>query len=279
MSNVEILTDSTSDLLPGEAEGIHVVPVAILIGDSTYYDRVDGFSMEQFYDTLVKRGTTLETQGVQTKDFLQVFEQHPGKFLLVLVGSKLSGATHEAANMAAQLVPEVEMTIYDSETTSRALGMLAKEAKRRSDKQQDLPEIVSALEAMKSKTHLLAALNSLEYIQTGGRFNAGIALAQALKLRGVVAVGENHITRLWVGRSRRHSLNFLVEETLKLGPLAEASVVHAQAYDEAAFVAEQIMAQCQFEDPQPNNIIITEIGPVVARHSGPGVVAVCARQA
>ena len=105
---VHIITDSASDLVQGELEGISaVVPLSIAFGDEEYLDGVD-LSHHRFYEKLVESDELPRTSQVTPFAFSQVIEGVLGapdaggsdEAVVITLSAKLSG-THESALVAA----------------------------------------------------------------------------------------------------------------------------------------------------------------------------------
>ena len=106
---VHIITDSASDLVQGELDGVSaVVPLSIAFGDKEYLDGVD-LSHDRFYEKLVESDELPRTSQVSPFTFSQTIEGVLGapdagdsdEAVVITLSAKLSG-THESALAAAQ---------------------------------------------------------------------------------------------------------------------------------------------------------------------------------
>ena len=93
--SVQILTDSTSDILPEEAEqkGVRVVPLLVNFGEEAFRENVE-ITHQEYFRRLAQAESLPTTSQPTPQDFLAHFEQvrDAGDSLVcVLLASKLSG--------------------------------------------------------------------------------------------------------------------------------------------------------------------------------------------
>ena len=130
MSRVAIVTDSSADLAPDQvvAHGIHVVPLFVRFGEREYRVGVD-LSTEGFWEELLKPGapfpsTAAPSPGTFRETFEGIFAAGAEAIIAVLIGSKIS-ATFAAATLAAEALPDREIHVVDSGSTSMSTGIPA----------------------------------------------------------------------------------------------------------------------------------------------------------
>ena len=116
--SVQILTDSTSDILPEEAEqkGVRVVPLLVNFGEEAFRENVE-ITHQEYFRRLAQAESLPTTSQPTPQDFLAHFEQvrDAGDSLVcVLLASKLSG-TFQSAQLAKELSGYDEIYIVDSQ--------------------------------------------------------------------------------------------------------------------------------------------------------------------
>lgn len=269
---IQIVTDSTADLPQqlSEAHGIEIIPTIVTFGEETFRDRID-IGVAEFLNKLQQEDALFPTTAAPSlATYLEVYEKHKGKILSVHVGEGFSGVLNTAI-AAANEIGQERISTYDSGTVSLGLGFLAIEAAQLSSKGVSMDKIEARLDDMKSRLTVMAALNTLEFLKKGGRASGfQVTLGSLLQIKPILEVTHNRIAELEKLRTRKRALNRLVELTQDLAPLERVGVMHADAEKQAIEVADRI------SDFYTGEIILTEIGPVVSSHAGPGAVGVCA---
>jgi len=273
MPKVKIVTDSASDIPPGMAEelGITVVPCNVHFGQRTYRDGVDLTSEEFFIE--MARSPTLPTTsqpavGLFEETYRQLAEE-TDQIVSIHLPRKLS-ATYNSAYLAAQALPEVEIVVIDSTQVSMAQGWLAIIAARAALQGKGLTEIVELVQDTIPRLRLIAMLDTLEYIQKGGRIGKATALlGTLLKMKPLLQVLEGEALPLQNVRTRRKALRQLAEIAAEMAPFEELAVMHANALPVARELTEML---APFHPP--DRILISQVGAILGTHAGPGAVGV-----
>jgi DegV family protein with EDD domain len=268
---IRVVTDSSCDL-PDELirnNGIEVVPLTIRFGDQALLDRVD-LSAAQFWERLRTGDTLPQTSAPAPGQFRTVFERlfsHAADGIVVVsLSSRLSG-TFEAARNAARDMDEV--VVIDSFTATAALGFQVIEAAREAQRGADLPTVERRARA--AATGVVAALDTLEFLRRGGRIGPAAAfLGAALQIKPLIELKGGAVVPAGRVRTRSKSLAFIARRLAELGPtLEELAIVHADARDEAEKLASELDLSC--------SVLVSEIGPVIGTHTGPGTIGAAYR--
>jgi DegV family protein with EDD domain len=187
----------------------------------------------------------------------------------------LSG-TCDAARQAARLLADEggggeRVRVVDSRTTAGALGLLALVAARHAAAGDDADAVAAAVEVAREPTRLWACLDTLEYLRRGGRIGGARAwIGSTLRIKPIVAV-DGEIVPVERVRTQARALERLVElaQEHTAGPGGVAwTVQHADAPTEA----EALAGRCR-EALGGEPEWISEIGPVLGTHGGPGLLA------
>jgi DegV family protein with EDD domain len=130
--------------------------------------------------------------------------------------------------------------------------------------------IVEQLEEARSRLRILALLETLEFLQRGGRIGRAAALAGTLlSVKPILTVRDGEVSPVERVRTMNGALRRLVELVVAVGPVERLGVVDGDAASNATDVANQLRAR------YPDLTIDRgELGPVVGTHGGPGVVGV-----
>ena len=269
---VRIVTDSTADLSLEQqrAAGITVVPLNVHFGDEVFKDRVD-LSSEEFFRKLKAASQLPRTSQPSVGIFEEVFRKLSGggdEVVAVLLSSKVSG-TYNAALMAAQSVPG-KVDVIDSESASMALGFLALEAAQMAAGGASRAALTEAVRKLVPKARILCAIDTLTYLERGGRIGKARALlGSLLNFKPLITLRDGEVVPLGRARGRPQMLDRLVELLRRDGRVTRLAVLHGAAAGEA----EHLQARLAGDYPELE-VIVSEIGPVLATHTGPGVIGI-----
>ena len=260
-----VVTDSTADL-PDEWRDrydIEVVPLKVMFGKETFRDRVD-MTDEEFFRRLAASSTLPTTSAPSPGEFAEVYRRlskdHDG-CISIHIGRKLS-ATAEAARIGAAAVEGFEVNVIDSQTVSMPIAFLCRIAAESGT----LRQAIAAVEQRVTKCRVLALLDSLRYLEMGGRLSrAGAMIGTMLDLKPLLLVAEEaQIKPVDRVRTRSRAISRMIEFFRSEQPIEHVGVMHAEAKEEA----ERIAADLRHELPD-HAIPLGQIGSVLGTHAGP----------
>ena len=260
-----VVTDSTADLPDEwrERYGIEIVPLKVLFGKETFRDRVD-MTSDEFFTRLAASTSLPTTSAPSPGEFAEVYrrlaEDHDG-CISIHIGARLS-ATAEAARVGAEAVEGFKVNVIDSQTVSMPMAFLCRVAA----KCNSLDEATAAVEQRVKKCRVLALLDTLRYLEMGGRLSRAQAMiGTMLDLKPLLLVAENaEIKPVDRVRTRSRAIARMVEFFRSEMPVETVAVMHAQAADEA----ERIAGELRRELPDLE-LPIGQIGCVLGTHTGP----------
>lgn len=259
-----VVTDSTADL-PEEWRqryGIEVVPLKVLFGNETFRDRID-MSDDEFFRRLAGASKLPTTSAPSPGEFAEVYQRLAGDFegcISIHIGAQLS-ATAEAARVGAQSVEGFKVEVIDSETVTMPMAFLCRVAAESAT----LEEATAAVRQRVPKCRVLALLDTLRYIEMGGRVSRAQAMiGTMLDLKPLLLVVDREIKPVDRVRTRSRAIPRMIEFFRGELPVEYVGVVHAQAPEEA----ERIAGDLRRELPGME-IPIGPIGCVLATHTGP----------
>ena len=268
---IRVVTDSTCDLPPEviKEHGITVIPVLIHVGSQEYRDGID-LSREQFYKDLpgMKPAPTTAAPGPQA--FRQTYERLAAEgateILSIHISHKLS-AVVDIARRAAQETTTVPVTVFDSCQLSLGTGFQVQSAAQAVKDGRTMNAILDVLNAQIARTHVFAALDTLEYMRRGGRMNGAItALGDLLQVKPILKMyqGDSSAERV---RTRARAVKRLKELLAECAPFERVALVHTDAEARAQALLDEVRGGL------PGGAIwMQEINPVLGAHIGPGVV-------
>jgi DegV family protein with EDD domain len=265
---IQIVTDSTCDLPEAiVAEyGITVVPLYINFGDKSYLDGVE-LSRAEFYERLPDCDPPPTTAIPGPQMFIQAYEQLAAEgateILSLHISVNLSG-TVNAARLAAEET-SVPVTVLDSGSLSMGVGFLAWTAAQAAVEGRSMDEIVALLEQQGQRTHVFAALDTLEFLRRSGRMNRVMAaLGNWLQMKPLLKMHAGEATAERI-RTTEHATERLISLLSDLVPLEKVALVHTHALDRV----DELRQKAQHLLPE-GELLSLDITPVFGTHLGPG---------
>jgi len=270
---VRIVTESTADI-PTELAvelDIAVVPSYVVFGSESYRDGIE-LTKQQFYEKLSATREIPKTAAPPPAVYEAVYRrlaQEDDEIVSIHLAANLSGL-YNAAAVAAAAVSEARVAVVDSGQVSMGYGWMAIAAAEAAQRGESLEEIVALVEGMKDRSHLLAILDTLEFVYRGGRVGWVAAMVGTLmRIKPIVEVRWSEVNLIERARTWTRSLKRLTDLIQGLGPLERAIVLHAGARDSAEHLADQV------ETIVPDwKRLIGQAGVTVASHAGPGAVGI-----
>jgi DegV family protein with EDD domain len=233
-----------------------------------------------FYDFLCSGGQLPSTSQPSVGDFLAVYEplvEAGHDVLSVHLSGGISG-TVGAAEQARQalvergMAPE-RMRVVDSRTGCAGHGLMAIAAANAAAGGADLEGAAAAAEALRVELRILFAVDTLEFLRRGGRIGSAQAwIGSALKIKPILSI-DSEIFPVERVRTSGRAIERLVRELREKrdGGCDVYCIQHVRALDGAERVAEQ-GRELYGHGPA----VISELGPVIGTHTGPGLIGVCA---
>lgn len=276
-----LVVDSVADLAPAlvkELGNIKIVPFHVYFQkENISYDESVTLSYQQFYEKLEQPELGFpKTQGPNTGEYVAAYEEMLQSFdrlLSMHVSTKMSVA-YSSATLARQMLPDADITLWDSGTVSMVLGLYALQASRMAKTGSSPAQIIERLEKYKQETVQLFVADTLKYLRQSGRVNqAAYLIGQALHIKPIFTfkdgIGES------AGRELSQERAFLrIAKTMseKFGqrPIL-ATVVHSMAPKQAELLKNRITNNTNVQE-----LIVAEIGPTLGAHGGAGVVGAAA---
>ena len=275
---VKVITDSTADLPPALAEelGITVVPLNVHFGTEVYRDGVE-ITADEFYRRLVTASRLPTTSQPTPGDFLSAYDemgQTTDEILSVHISAKLSGTMNSATQAREEYGGESRIEIIDSLQGSMGLGMLAIAAAEAARRGGSLDDVVTETRAAIPKVGFIGLVDTLEYLEKGGRIGKAQAfVGSLLRIKPLLTIRDGEAHPLERARTRAKGVDRMCELVQAEMPLKDLAVVYTTTPDEARALAQRLQSFL----PQ-GEVILSQVGPVVGTYLGPGVLGVAFRK-
>jgi DegV family protein with EDD domain len=279
MSRVAVVTDTTQ-YLPREVierHGLHLVSLYVNWDGRTERES-DLADYDEYYDFLRGGGDLPSTSQPSVGDFLAVYEplvEAGDDILSIHLSGGISG-TVRAAEQARDLLiergmPAEKMIVLDSLTGCAGHGFMSVAAANAVAGGADLDGALAAARKLREDLQLIVMVDTLEYLRRGGRIGAARAwIGATLKVKPILTI-EGEMQPVERVRTAGRALERLVAhlEQRREDGCDQFAIQHIQAPAEAERLAER-GREIFGRDPE----LLSEIGPVIGTHTGPGVLGV-----
>jgi DegV family protein with EDD domain len=248
------------------------VPLYVRFGDETYRDYLE-LGPTEFYEKLRTSTVTPATAQPTPQDFVTAYEELAGyeRIYSLHVSAKVSG-TFQSAELAAQEIGGEKVRVVDTMTASLAIAMLAHAMQRRLARGTSDEELSALVDRFHAHCDVLFTVETLEYLQRGGRIGKAQAIAGSLlNLRPVLSVDDGEVVAVARVRGKQKALaefeRRFVEATTD-GPGLRVAIAHADAEEWVGTLSElawRVRPKAEIE-------FTSTLGAVVGTHAGPGAV-------
>ncbi len=232
-------------------------------------------SVEDFYRLLENTNSFPTTSQPAPGEFAELYRkiaQTDPDILSIHVSSGLSG-TYNAARLGAQMVPEANITLYDTKTLSGAQGWHVEAAARAINAGWSVDRIINLMDQIGVSTDIMFTLATLKYLIHGGRIShlSGL-LGSLLDIKPLIAVekvGGTYAQKATVRSFNKATLMLpeLVAKQLGAGIDLRVQVLHANNEASANQLREKFdsLFNCTW-------LPLSPIAPVLGAHTGPSLV-------
>ncbi len=257
----------------------HVLRLIVRHGDLEWQDGER--SLAQMFAMVEETGKLPSTSQPPIGAILEQFTalaKAGKKVIMLTVDSVLSGTYQTACVAARQVMDEIkgaDIRVIDSKTAACPISGIAMELLARTAEGMDIDEAERLGLDMVARTDTFFSVNTLDYLQKGGRIGAvGALIGNIFGIRPIVHLDKDG--KLEVAdkcRTRKKVLKRMIEMAAQNAPLEAIYIANAEAQQDAEDMKEQM--QTLFSDVP---IMLTSIGTVLAAHLGPGVIGLFVRR-
>jgi fatty acid kinase fatty acid binding subunit len=274
IENTAVVLDSTSDYpeAPSRFPNMRFVPLYVRFGDETYRDYVE-LGPAEFFQRLRTTAVLPATSQPTPQDFLTVYESLAGyeRIYSLHVSAKVSGTFH-SAEMAAHELGGDRVRVVDTRSASLAIAMLAHAIQRRLTRGTTDVEIAALIERFHRDCGVVFTVETLEFLQRGGRIGRAAALAGSLlNVRPILAIEDGEVVAVARVRGRQKALaeferRFAAATEDRAG--LRIAIAHADAPEWIGTLSELVWRV----RPKADIEFTATLGAVVSTHAGPGTV-------
>jgi DegV family protein with EDD domain len=277
---VAIVTDTTAYLPRDVVEANQITLVSLYInwGGERTEREADITDLDAFMEELRSGEHLPTTSQPSVGDFMSAYEPllaDGGDVVSIHISGGISG-TVEAARQAAEALERdgkggERIHVMDSATAAGGLGIVVLGAARRAAQGGDRLEVAAAAEETRDALKMWFAVDTLEFLKRGGRIGGAAAfIGTTLRIKPILTL-EAEITPVERVRTSKRAFERMVDYARQRKESgADGWVVqHIQAAEQA----ERLVDACR-EVYGCEPAFVSEIGPVLAAHTGPGLLGV-----
>jgi len=275
---IHLVTDSTA-YLPSEIKAkyhVHTISLKICVGDKTY-DEEGGITRDEFFRLLARVETAPTTSQPSAGEFMALYrdllKNEADEIVSVHISEGLSGTVPNALVAAREVAPD-RITVIDSRTAAIGLFIMVVSAGEAIAAGKSRDEVVSILQRMVDESQAFFMVENLAYLHKGGRINtAARFLGTLLNIKPILYMKDGKIEALDKTRTSKRARQRILDEIANaMGDrLVRVSIAHIQSPEAAEGLAAAARDRLRLA-----SLHISEVGPVIGTHVGPGFLGIAA---
>ena len=271
---IRIVTDSASDLTADLAGryGITVIPCYVMLGDETYRDGVD-ITADTFYQRLATMPRLPTTAQPPPGDFEEVYRELLGQghqIVSIHVTGKLSGTVNSAQQAVRALGDGAQVEVIDSQLASIPMMLAVIEAAQALEGTGDYRALAQQVRDSLHRYHAFFALDTLEYLQKGGRIGKAQAfLGSMLSVKPILTLQDGEVHPLERPRNRERARRRLVEMVREVAPVRQLGVIYSTDPGPARAILEELSGLVPAD-----SVVEARFGPILGTYLGPNAMGV-----
>ncbi|MCX7884894.1 MAG: DegV family protein [Caloramator sp.] len=275
MKKIFIVTDSTADLPKDyvKNKNIIVAPLTVIYKGISYRDRIDIDNNKLF--SFLKEGKELpKTSQVNPQSFYEIYSnllKEDCYIISIHISSFLSG-TFQSALIAKNMLESQNIFVVDSKSVSFGTGLLVMEAQSMIEKGMDIKEIYQRLIELSSKVRVAFILDTFEYIKKGGRISSTkAAIGTLFNIKPIIHSKDGKLLVWEKARGIKKGMELLLKyiENNNIDKSYNLAVGSIGFEKDVPEFLNRVRELTQISD-----IIIPDVGTVIATYSGPNVIGV-----
>jgi DegV family protein with EDD domain len=274
--SVAVVTDTTSYLPPEliERYGIEVVDLYIVFEGERTERESSITDYPAFFEELRSAETLPTTSQPSVGDFMSTYEPLLAAghdIVSIHISAGLSGTADSARQAAQSIEGGDRIKVIDSTTAAGGLGILVLSAAHAAQQGATSEEIEKVAAAAREDLKMWFAIDTLEFLKRGGRIGAASAwIGSTLKVKPILTV-ESEMTPVERVRTSKRMFERMVDYARQRHEDGHDGwvVQHIAAPEQA----EELVSRCS-EIFGKKPLFVSEIGPVLSAHTGPGLLGV-----
>ncbi len=273
---VKIIADTLSSISVDEAKqlGLFYLPQIVIFGDQSFRDDNE-ITPETFIERLKSSPSLPKTTAPYPhfyQSILTELTRTKDEILIICPSSKVSG-TFGRALVAAQDFPDAPINILDTPLVGAGLGSVVRMAVNLAENGSNASEITKEIISMSVKNRTYFLVDTLEYLQKGGRIGAAKALlGSVLQVKPILGIVDGEVRAIESQRTRKKALERFTELVTSECPKSESAFLNVQ--HGGAFIEAKLLRDALVTETGISNIPVTSLPAAVLVHGGPGLLGV-----
>lgn len=270
---VKIYTETTCDLSLEHLSslGVEPLPMRLTLDGVEYVDRY-GLSPAEFFSILKNAKGVPSTSQITPAAYIEVMEQvkaEGGEALFVVFSSELS-STFQSAVLAEKEVNYPGIRIIDSKAASAGLGLMVDTLARMAQDGASMEELYRKAEWLRDHMEHLVVVENLEMLKRGGRITPVAAfMGGVMNIKPILEMRNGKLIPFEKAKGRKKAMRRIVDLMGERCPEISRQRFFIAHGDDPQGAAE--LDDMVFETYGIRAALITELGPVIGSHTGPGV--------
>jgi DegV family protein with EDD domain len=272
---VAIVTDSTCDLPHETVEElqIRVVPLTVHFDEAEELDGPD-LDLNAFYARLRAFPGVPQTSQPSVERFLEAYDavgSETEDVVSIHISSKMSGTLNSASVARERMTGRMHIDLIDSYNVSLGLGAVVLEAAEAAARGASRAEVADTARRAVARVHVIAAVDTLEYLRRGGRIGRATSfLGSLLSIKPLLHVDQGEMAPFERVRTRARAVERLAELAVEDQTISRLFVAATGDDAAAAELADRVRPLLPHTD-----VRLGRIGPIVGVHGGPGLIGIC----
>lgn len=256
---------------------IPVIRSILLFGDEEYTDFVD-ISADEFYAKLeanpeLTPSTAQAATGVILEQYEAMKAKGYDKLLVVSISKHLSG-TYEGCMLAAKMIDDCEVTVFDSKSVAYPEAKMILDAAKMLEEGHSLEEVIKHLEFIRDNSMIWFGVETLKYLVKNGRLSGAAGfMGSLLKIKPLLEVTKDgRVESIEKIRTSSKATDRMIEKFLEEieGTEVEPFIINTNNPSRVEYVRNKVLEA----RPEFKEIKEYPLTPVVGAHGGPGLVGI-----
>ena len=275
-----IITDSSCDLSDEQLRDhhIHMISLRIVCQKAEYRDRVE-LTENELYDILKTElpKTSLPLPEDVSNLYDSLVAEGVTDVVHVCISSGLSGTFNMVRMITEDYQDKMNIRVVDSRTLSMGLGSMVMAVVESLEAGDDPDTAVQKAMTLRSSQLCMFVIRTLEYLRKGGRIGLveGV-VGNLLQIKPIIFVNNDGIYQtLAKARGYKAAIETMAQEAVtKFGKAKiNLAIVQGQAMEDAQNLLEKLKQMLNI-----NMSVIRPVSPVLAIHTGPGLLGIIANR-
>ncbi len=274
MKKIKIICESMSDLPDNlqQEYDVELLPINIVFDGKEYKSGVD-ISTNDFYKMIRNSKSMPTTSQITYANFKEIFEGYlkEDNIVLYMSGSSAASGTYQSATLAKNDIESDDIYVFDTFSISIGGGILVQKAAEMVKQGHDIDYVINKLEEYKNKVHVFFSVDTLDYLQKGGRISSTKAtIGTLLNIKPILNIEDGLVKQKGQVRGTKKIMPALIENIKSVvdGDFSNKDVY--VGYGDDLSIKDELVEKVK-KELSPRNVYTFQIGSCVASHSGPNV--------